>query len=143
VNVQGATSVKVIASKPSKPSNPHYQRFGGDEAVRRLVGRFYELMSELPETQVIRAMHPDDLAPAKERLFMFLSGWLGGPPLYADAFGPPKLRGAHSPFAVDRPAVEAWMSCMGRALEAECADGELRGELLAAFRKIAEAVRNR
>jgi hemoglobin len=138
--------VSAAPSPPAPPrpaANPHYEQLGGEAAVRRLVERFYQLMDELPEARAIRGMHPADLAASKERLFMFLSGWLGGPPLYAEAYGPPRLRQAHAPFPVDRAAVEAWMTCMGRALENECVAPDLKQQLLAAFRKVAEAVRNR
>lgn len=120
--------------------NPHYEKLGGEPAVRRLVERFYALMDELPEAAAIRAMHPEDLAHAKEKLFMFLSGWLGGPPLYAQRHGPPRLGRAHSRFGIDRAARDAWMLCMTRALDEQVADAELRGQLLAAFAKVAESI---
>jgi hemoglobin len=60
-----------------------YEAIGGEQAVRKLVDRFYDLMDTLPEAQGIRALHPESLAGSREKLFMFLSGWLGGPPLFA------------------------------------------------------------
>lgn len=122
--------------------NPHYQRLGGEAAVRRLVERFYEWMDRLPEARVIRAMHPEDLGPAKEKLFLFLSGWLGGPPLYAERYGPPRLRQKHLPFPVDAAARDAWMACMNRALEEQVADLDLREQLKASFFKTADFLRN-
>ncbi|WP_407278889.1 group II truncated hemoglobin [Aromatoleum evansii] len=121
-------------------ANPHYEKLGGGPAVRRLVDRFYELMDELPEAAAIRAMHPQDLGHSKEKLFMFLSGWLGGPPLYAERHGPPRLGRAHARFGVDSAARDAWMLCMKRALEEQVADADLRAQLVAAFAKVAESI---
>jgi len=127
---------------PAALDNPHYRLIGGEQAVRRLVERFYQLMDELPEARAIRAMHPVDLAPAKEKLFQFLSGWMGGPPLYAERHGPPRLRLKHLPFPIDAAARDAWMACMSRALEEQVADDELRAQLTASFFKTADFLRN-
>ncbi|MCK9983970.1 MAG: hemoglobin [Azoarcus sp.] len=129
------TFPKIVAN-----ANPHYQKLGGEAGVRRLVERFYALMCELPEAARIRAMHPQDLAHAKEKLFMFLSGWLGGPPLYAQRHGPPRLGRAHAGFGIDRAASAAWMLCMTRALDEQVADAELRAQLVAAFAKVADSI---
>ena len=78
----------------------HYQRIGGEAKVRELVRRFYELMDALPEAYGIRKLHAADLQSANDKLFMFLSGWLGGPQLFVEAFGHPMLRRRHLPFAI-------------------------------------------
>lgn len=72
------------------PTTP-YAALGGEAAVRRLVDRFYDLMDELPEAYAVRKLHPDSLDGARQSLFEFLSGWLGGPPLYAQKHGHPRL----------------------------------------------------
>jgi hemoglobin len=77
-----------------------YDSLGGNAAVRRLVDRFYDLMDSVPEYYVIRKLHPADLAGSREKLYLFLSGWLGGPPLYAEKYGHPMLRARHLPFAI-------------------------------------------
>ncbi|BAP89800.1 oxygen-binding protein [Burkholderiales bacterium GJ-E10] len=123
--------------------NPHYDAIGGEAAVRRLVERFYQLMEELPQARDVRALHPADLAETKERFFLFLSGWLGGPPLYAERFGHPRLRQRHMPFPVGDAERDAWMACMTRALTEEVADERLRAQLIAAFFKTADFLRNR
>lgn len=122
--------------------NPHYRLLGGETAVRQLVERFYQLMGELPQAQTIRGMHDADLGSAKERLFMFLSGWLGGPQLYSERFGHPRLRQKHLPFAIDEKARDAWMACMNQALEEQVGDIELRKQLTASFYKTADFLRN-
>ncbi len=123
-------------------NNPHYRQLGGEPAVRRLVERFYQLMTELPQAREIRAMHPADLAEAKERLFLFLSGWLGGPPLYAERFGQPRLRRAHMSFPIDEKARDAWMACMSQALAEQTTDPALLAQLTASFFKTADFLRN-
>lgn len=122
--------------------NPHYRQIGGDAPLRRLVERFYALMDELPQARAIRAMHPADLTQSKERLFMFLSGWLGGPPLYAERIGPPRLRRDHMSFPIDAAARDAWMACMTQALTEQIEDEVLRAQLTAAFFKTADFLCN-
>lgn len=124
------------------PANPHYAAVGGADGVRRLVERFYALMDQLPQARALRALHPADLGQSKERLFMFLSGWLGGPGLYAERFGPPRLRGAHAAFPVDEAARDAWMNCMSQALQEQVVDEAARAQLVAAFFKTADFLRN-
>jgi hemoglobin len=135
VTQQGQTDFATV-------SNPHYQLLGGETAVKNLVERFYQLMSELPEARTIRALHPDDLTQAKERLFLFLSGWLGGPPLYAERFGQPRLRRAHLAFPIDESARDAWMLCMTRALAEQVQDAGLKTQLINSFFKTADFLRN-
>ena len=94
-----------------------YEILGGAEGVRALVDRFYDLMDELPEAADIRAMHPEDLAESREKLYLFLSGWTGGPPLYMQKHGHPRLRARHLPFPIGIAERDAWMLCMTRALE--------------------------
>jgi hemoglobin len=124
-------------------ANPHYQMIGGESAVRHLVDRFYALMDELPAARTIRALHAPDLSSAKERLFMFLSGWLGGPQLYAERFGHPRLRQKHLPFPIGEAERDAWMLCMTGALEEVVADSALRAQLTQSFFRTADFLRNR
>lgn len=123
-------------------NNPHYHLLGGETAVKSLVESFYQLMDELPEAHAIRALHPADLTQAKERLFLFLSGWLGGPPLYAERFGQPRLRRAHLAFPIDEAARDAWMRCMTQALSEQASDPELLAQLIDSFYKTADFLRN-
>jgi len=120
-----------------------YELMGGEPAVRRLVDRFYTHMDEDPAAATIRAMHPPDLATSNEKLFLFLSGWLGGPPLYVERYGHPRLRARHLPFPIDTAAAEAWMRCMGRALDEVVEDTGLRRELYGSFARLADHMRNR
>jgi hemoglobin len=122
--------------------NNHYQRIGGEAKVRELVQRFYQLMDELPEAHRIRKMHHIDLQNAEDKLFMFLTGWMGGPQLYVEKFGHPRLRQRHMPFAIGDDERDQWMMCMAQALDEVVADVELRTELMDAFQKVADFMRN-
>ncbi|HCJ51265.1 MAG: globin [Gallionellaceae bacterium CG1_02_56_997] len=121
----------------------HYQRIGGEAKVRELVRRFYELMDALPEAYGIRKLHAADLQSANVKLFMFLSGWLGGPQLFVEAFGHPMLRRRHLPFAIGDVERDQWMLCMNQALDEVVEDAALRAALSEAFSKVADHMRNR
>jgi len=116
---------------------------GGEERVRRLVDRFYDLMDTLPEAAGIRALHPASLDSSREKLRLFLTGWLGGPPVYAERFGPPVLRARHLPFSIGDAERDAWMLCMERALDEQEMPAELREFLRGRFRAMADHMRNR
>ena len=121
----------------------HYQRLGGEEKVRELVDRFYDLMSLEPEYAVLRQLHAPDLTHARDKLFWFLSGWLGGPQLYVERFGHPRLRARHLPFSIGETERDQWMNCMVQAMEETAVKADLREVLRAAFFKTADFMRNR
>ncbi|WP_297477331.1 group II truncated hemoglobin [Ferrovum sp.] len=97
--------------------NPHYEKIGGEPGVRKLVEVFYHIMDTHPMATGIRQLHPENLDSSKEKLFMFLSGWLGGPPLYIEAYGHPRLRQRHLPFPIGDAERDQWMECMREALD--------------------------
>jgi hemoglobin len=119
-----------------------YEALGGEPAVRALVDRFYDLMDTLPEAAVIRAMHPADLAESRQKLFEFLTGWLGGPPIYVEKRGHPRLRMRHMPFAVDEAARDAWLLCMNQAIDELVADERVALQLRTGMARIADHMRN-
>ncbi len=120
-----------------------YEAIGGEQAVRRLVERFYFYMDTLPETEGIRAMHQPDLASARDKLFKFLSGWLGGPNLFIEEFGHPMLRARHLPFDIGEAERDQWMICMNKAL-AQCGmDARLKNHLQEALQNLATHMINR
>lgn len=120
-----------------------YEQLGGKEAVERLVHRFYDEMDALEEAQEIRAMHARSLKASREKLILFLTGWLGGPPLYVEKYGHPRLRARHLPFAIGERARQQWMLCMDRALEAEVEEEALRSFVRQALDRVAAHMRNR
>ena len=120
----------------------YYERIGGAAVVRALVDRFYDLMDALPEAGPVRAMHPSDLALSREKLYEFLSGWLGGPALYIEKYGHPQLRARHLRVRIGPSERDQWMLCMRQALDESVADAHLRRELTDAIGRIAEHMRN-
>ncbi len=121
----------------------HYERIGGAEKIRALVKRFYQLMDELPEAYGVRKMHADDLQGSEDKLFKFLSGWLGGPQLFVKEYGDPMLRRRHFPFSIGAEERDQWLMCMNQAMDEVIEDPELRKELANAFSKVADHMRNR
>ncbi len=119
-----------------------YEALGGEAGVQRLVDRFYELKDTLPEAYASRRLHPESLAGSNQKLFMFLSGWLGGPQLFIEAFGHPRLRARHLPYQIGVAERDAWMLCMTQTLQEQVADDKLRAALLEAFAGLADHMRN-
>ena len=120
-----------------------YELLGGDVAVRGLVTRFYDLMDADPAYAGIRKLHQPDLSQAREKLYLFLSGWLGGPQLYAERFGHPMLRARHLPFGIGAAERDLWLACMSQAMREAGIDESLRRRLHDAFFKTADWMRNR
>lgn len=119
-----------------------YDAIGGEPAVRRLVDRFYDYMDSLPEAAHIRQMHAKSLRVSRDKLFLFLSGWLGGPALYVEKYGPPMLRRRHLPFSIGLRERDEWMECMIKALSDVVQDEALRRQLEQSFLSTADHMRN-
>ncbi len=120
-----------------------YERIGGDQAVRSLCKTFYQIMCETPQTQLIRAMHPDDISISEEKLYLFLTGWMGGPPLYTDKYGHPRLRGRHLPFPIGIEERDQWLYCMAQALKKMELDQIFAEQLMSSFVQTADFMRNK
>jgi hemoglobin len=120
-----------------------YEKIGGASAVGKLCERFYELMDTVPQFQGIRAMHPADLANSRDKLYMFLSGWLGGPDLFVEKFGHPRLRGRHMPFEIGVAERDQWVACMVLAMEDVGLEEGIRTKLLENFFNTADFMRNK
>lgn len=125
------------------PITTHYDMLGGAAGVLRLVNRFYDLMDELPEAWELRKIHSQDLQSARDKLFKFLSGWLGGPGLYEAEYGHPRLRARHLPFPVDTQMRDQWLLCMNTALDEQVSDELLKMQLKSSFANVADHMRNR
>ena len=119
-----------------------YEMLGGEQVLKEIVRRFYEIMDTMPEAQGVRAMHPADLKTSEEKLFMFMSGWLGGPSLFIEKYGHPRLRARHLPFKIDKSERDQWMLCMVQAFEDSNVQEPLRSELLNALLNLADHMRN-
>lgn len=123
-----------------------YELLGGAETgranIRELVEKFYDIMETDARAAGIRAMHPADLTLAREKLFMFLTGWTGGPQLYVERYGHPMLRRRHLPFAIDESARDQWMSCMIQAMISLNFDTKLMENLGTQLHGLADFMRN-
>lgn len=120
-----------------------YEAIGGDEAVKRLVRRFYELMDSLPEARHVRATHPESLARAEDRLYDYLTGWLGGPPVYVEKYGHPRLRSRHFVASIGKVEVEEWLLCFDRALDDTVSHPKLREIIREPITRLAWHMQNR
>ncbi len=127
--------------EPRHPLTP-YDLMGGEPQVLALVTRFYDLMDEDPDYFGIRKLHPPSLAGSREKLFKFLMGWLGGPPLYEQEYGHPRLRARHLPYHIASSERDQWMACMVRALDESGVEAGLRKRLQQSFFKTADWMRN-
>ncbi len=93
-----------------------YQAAGGLAGLTKLVDSFYGYMDALPEAAVIRGMHKSDLVVSRKKLAYFLSGWLGGPKLYSEAFGGINIPKAHKHLPIGESDADAWILCMQKAV---------------------------
>ena len=119
-----------------------YEMIGGGEGLRTLVDRFYDLMDTSPEAARIRTFHPKSLTRSREKLFMFLSGRSGGPQLYIEKFGHPRLRMRHMPFSIGIVERDQWLWCMNKALDQSRIDPQVVELLKARFAEAADFMRN-
>ena len=119
-----------------------YDWLGGEARVRSLVDRFYDLMDLEPGYGELRAAHGPSLSDARDKLFWFLSGWLGGPNLYIEQFGHPRLRARHMPFRIGIKERDQWVACMAQAMDEEGVDAALSTRLRESFMQTADWMRN-
>jgi len=119
-----------------------FEWLGGEAKVHALVDRFYDLMDLEPGYRELRAAHGSDLADARQKLYWFLCGWLGGPQHYIERFGHPRLRARHMPFKIGLVERDQWLACMDQAMGEVGMDEELRGKLREAFFGTADWMRN-
>lgn len=120
-----------------------YERIGGENGVRTLCETFYRIMCDTPQTQLIRGLHPEDINVSEEKLYLFLTGWLGGPPLYTDRYGHPRLRARHLPFSIGIEERDQWLYCMAQALKTMNLDDLFAEQLMSSFVQTADFMRNR
>ena len=119
-----------------------YDWIGGEQGVRALVDRFYYVMGTEDQAKTIRAMHKDDLSDIRNGLFEYLSGWLGGPPLFIMKHGSPCISTQHRPFAIDQQASKAWMFCMKKAMLDVGIDKKYQEMLTPAFQRMCDTLIN-
>ena len=130
-------------SEEKPPFDTPFEWIGGEEGVRALVDRFYDLMDLEPAYQALRAAHGSTLQDARDKLSWFLCGWLGGPDHYVERFGHPRLRMRHMPFSIGALERDQWLACMGQAMTETGVDPVLLERLNKSFFQTADWMRNR
>jgi len=128
-------------NEQGQPVTP-FEWMGGEPAVRQLVDRFYDLMDLEPTFVELRASHGTTLSEARDKLFWFLCGWLGGPQHYQERFGHPRLRMRHMPFRIGIVERDQWLACMSRAMQETGVPADLRQRLESSFFQTADWMRN-
>lgn len=103
------------STRPWGEAETPYEAMGGDVVVRQLADAFYDIIEQ--ESPVLHAMLPRDTSGSRQKLYEFLSGWTGGPALYWEKHGHPRLRMRHVRFPIDQAAADEWSRCMTQAVE--------------------------
>jgi hemoglobin len=127
----------------NEQSRTLYELIGGEPKLRDMVDRFYDLMELEPAFAGLRALHPPSTDGSRDKLHWFLSGWMGGPDLFVERFGHPRLRARHLPFAVGTGERDQWLRCMAWAMQDVGIAEELRLRLMESFYQTADWMRNK
>lgn len=114
----------------------------GQDGVKELANAFYDVMDELTEAADVRAMHAENLDEIKRKLAAYLTGWMGGPPVYQAVYGTVCLTDPHAPYHIGPKQRDQWLLCMDKALERIGASDELKEMLKEPMFRIADTVRN-
>ncbi|ACT50985.1 group II truncated hemoglobin [Methylovorus glucosotrophus] len=129
--------------EPGSSKATFFELLGGVDQIRALVERFYDVMDSDPKAANLRAIHAADLTEAREKLFMFLTGWTGGPQLYIERYGHPFLRRRHMPFEIGEEQRDQWIYCMVRAMHDIGVEEEVMRKLAEALWGVADFMRNK
>jgi hemoglobin len=131
-----------MQTQEQTPAATPFEWIGGEDKVKALVERFYDLMDLEPKYAALRAAHGSHLERARQHLFWFLCGWLGGPQHYTDRFGHPRLRMRHMPFVIGIVERDQWLACMDQAMGETGVPEALRTRLKDSFFQTADWMRN-
>ena len=129
------------AERDPQQSNA-YDLIGGDQVIKNIAASFYQFMDSELQVKPLRDIHPQSLKLSEEKLYQFLSGWLGGPQLFQQQHGNPALRARHMPFAVDEAMRDQWLMCMEHALNEHVEQPEHRQAIFQAISTLADHMRN-
>ena len=129
---------KLFRKKPKTA----YEVIGGEEGTRKLANTFYDIMESDEFAADLLALHPKPLDSIREKFFQYLTGWLGGPPLYEAQYGHPRLRARHLPFEVTDNMVEQWLYCMNKALNQVVEDSNTREAIRQPITQLARHMKN-
>lgn len=119
-----------------------YERLGTEAGVLELVTRFYDEMDNNSDARLVRDKHASNLNPSRVKLFEYFSGWFGGPPLFTDKYGHPKLRARHKHIKIGLKDRDTWLKCLTTALDQMDISPDLRADLLTKIEPMADHMRN-
>ena len=136
----GVVSIPASAAPRFGVKDSSFQAAGGVEGIRRLVDDFYRIMDASEEASTIRRMHPAELTMSRDKLARFICGWLGGPRLYTEKYGPISLPGVHSHLNIGEAERDAWLSCMQKAIALQSYSPDFAKYLIEQLRVPAERV---
>ncbi|TDK39153.1 globin [Rhizobium deserti] len=120
-----------------------YEAIGGKTTIAKLVQRFYELMDTLPEAARCRAVHPPSLKGSQAKLQDYLTGYLGGPPVYVEKHGHPRLRSRHFGAAIGPQERDEWILCFRRAMDETIDNPKLREIIWPTIERLAHHMQNK
>jgi hemoglobin len=132
-----------MASSAPPPAPTPNELLGGDAGIRGIVDRFYDLMDTAPEAATIRRLHAASLKASRDKLYLYLMGWTGGPPIYVQQRGHPRLRMRHLPFSIGARERDEWIWCMDQSLDEHEMPEWLRADLKEKLHALADHMRNR
>lgn len=132
---------QVEVTRPYGQDDASYQAAGGLAGITELVDEFYRQMDTLPMAKTIRDMHPADLTESRRKLTYFLSGWLGGPRLFKEHYGPIRLPIFHRFLDIGEAERDAWMNCMREAIQRQDVAADFKTYLAEQLMVPAERVR--
>lgn len=130
-------------SSPELTPPSIFELIGGAGPLRELVDRFYDLMELDPAFAGVRVLHPPSLDGSRDKFYWFLSGWSGGPDLFVERFGHPRLRARHLPYAISTPERDQWLRCMALAMQDVGLEEKLQERLMLSFFDTADWMRNK
>ncbi|MGI2111232.1 group II truncated hemoglobin [Shewanella frigidimarina] len=136
------TKPQAVDNRDTAQSNA-YDLIGGDKVIRTIAHDFYQQMQTRSETQALLAMHRSPMQESEQKLYEFLSGWLGGPQLYQQKHGHPALRARHMHFAIDESMRDQWLICMRAAIQNNIKKPEHQQVIIQAISALADNMRNR
>jgi len=141
-NKSQSVSVSTNTNKNDTKEITPYILIGGEKGVKALVTAFYDEMETNIHLTELLAVHQLPLDGVRQKFFEYLSGWMGGPPLFEQKYGHPRLRQRHLHVDVTRKQAELWMLCMNNALDKSVENEELKQGLLQSFSQLAKHMIN-
>lgn len=121
-----------------------FEKLGGTAGIQKIVEDFYHIMETDPLAQDCLATHHGrDLRGSAEKLTAFLSGWTGGPPVYIEKYGHPRLRMRHMTFTITKTESAQWLYCMREAISRTQLTIQEQAQILSAFENVTTMLINR